>query len=102
MNKYRNKPTMIDNKWFASKKEAKRYQELCILQKAGEITNLHTQVRIPISINGMHICEYRADFTYKDAKGNIVIEDTKGIRTPLYNIKKKLIHAIYNFKIKEV
>lgn len=98
--KYKAKATVVDGKWFASKKEAKRYGELLLLEKAGIISNLKTQVRFPLNVNDEKVCTYIADFTYFE-NGQTVIEDTKGFKTPLYKIKKKLMWACYQFLIVE-
>jgi hypothetical protein len=104
MNKYRNKPIYVDGTWFQSMKEGKRYQELCLLERAGEIKKLRRQVVFPFDVNGIKICSYRADFVYiqksKDGWDSIV-EDTKGRKIQPYPIKKKLMKAIYGVDILE-
>ncbi len=99
--KYRNKITIVDNIRFHSTKEARRYQELKLLGKAGEITDLRLQVPFEIMIGGKTICVYYADFVYKE-KGISKVEDVKGMRTPVYRLKKKLVEAYYGVKIHEV
>lgn len=95
--KYRN----VRTNGFASKKEAKRYQELKLLAKAGEICELECQVRFPIKINDILVCTYVADFVYIERHGQVV-EDVKGMRTPIYNLKKRLMEAVHDIIIKEV
>lgn len=88
----------------ASAAEQRRCDELRLLQRAGEITHLEQQPSFPISINGKHICTYKADFRYflKDGGGS-VCEDVKGIALPMYRLKKKLVEASYpGVKIVEV
>lgn len=100
--KYRNKPTEIDGIKFASRKEARRYSELKLLERAGEIDYLTLQVSYDITVNRVKICRYVADFVYFDKKINrTVVEDTKGIRTPAYKLKKKLMLAVHNIDITE-
>ena len=99
-NKYRNRPCVIDGKWFQSTKEGHRYQELRLLEKAGEITHLLTQVNFPIAVEGQLICTYRADFTYRE-NGHDIVEDCKGFRTPIYELKKKLLWATQRIIIRE-
>lgn len=99
-NKYRNKPTSIEGMRFASRKEAKRYQELCILQSIGEISKLQTQVTFPLVVNNELICKYRADFVY-DEKGKRIVEDSKGFKTPEYKIKAKLMKACLGIEVME-
>jgi len=95
--------TEVDGITFHSRKEAARYQELILRQKAGEITDLELQVSFPCAVNGKIICKYIADFWYYDLQENCqVIEDVKGFKTPVYKIKKKLVESIYDLKITEV
>lgn len=103
MSKYNNKKTEIDGFLFDSKREANRYVELKLLERAGEIENLELQPKYSVDINGKHICNYFADFRYFDSYNkSIVIEDAKGMRTDVYKIKKKLVEAIYSITIVEV
>ena len=91
--------------YFASKHEAQRYHELEFMERAGMITDLETQVKYPIEINGKKICAYFADFRYKDSEGNIIIEDTKSDERGIdivYKLKKKLVEAIYSIEITHI
>lgn len=99
--KYRNIKTVVDGIKFDSKKEAKRYGELKIMQRYGFISSLQMQVPYELKINGKLVCKYVADFKYL-AKGRLVVEDVKGIKTPIYRLKKKLMLAIHGIEIKEV
>lgn len=99
--KYRAKRTTVDGITFASKKEAKRYWELCLLERLGTIKQLQLQVKYPIHIEGKLICTYIADFVYMNQHGDTITEDVKGMITPVYRIKKKLVEAIYKIKITE-
>lgn len=92
--------TIVDGIKFDSKKEAKRYVELKLLVKAGVISELKLQPRFDLIINGCKCGFYKADFEYIE-NGKIVVEDVKGKKTPVYNLKKKLIKAIYGFDIFE-
>jgi hypothetical protein len=76
MSKYKAVPTVVDNIRFASKKEARRYGELKLLQRAKQIADLKLQPRIKCQANGVHICDYVADFFYTE-KGQPVYEDVK-------------------------
>lgn len=70
------------------------------MQRAGQITELRRQVPYVIEINGKHICKWIADFVYlKD--GIEHVEDSKGFKTPEYRLKRKLVEAIYGFRILE-
>lgn len=98
--KYRAIPTEVDGYRFPSKKQAKRYAELKILEKQGLISNLMLEVPYPVAIAGKPICKYVADFVYED-HGKQIVEDTKGYRTREYRLKKKLVEALYNLEIIE-
>lgn len=100
-NKYGNKRTVINGKKFASKKEGERYKALALLQSAGHISLLQTQVPFILEINGVKVCKYIADFVYYDKQGRRIVEDTKGFRTPEYKLKAKLMRAIHGIEILE-
>lgn len=100
-NKYRNKPCVIDGHRFPSIREGRRYQELRILEKAGEITDLKLQIKFPLWVNGDLVCTYIADFIYKTKSGKDVTEDSKGVLTPVYRIKKNLMWAINRIQVRE-
>jgi hypothetical protein len=94
MTKYRAQPVVIDGIRFASKAEARRYGQLKLLEKAGEISGLQLQPKFPIVVNGVKVCAYIADFAYFTATGRVV-EDVKGVQTPMFRLKRKLVEAIY-------
>lgn len=94
-NKFGAKKTIIDGITFASKKEALRYKELKMLLAANKIANLELQVKFPIEVKGKKICTYIADFTYYESPHLYVIEDVKGMRTAIFNLKWKLMQALY-------
>ena len=118
-NKYHSHKTVYDGIEFDSKFEAKRYGELKMLEQVGEITDLERQVefelipeqREPDTIGpkgGVHRgkvieqkCSYIADFVYSDKDGLTVVEDTKGIPTKDYRIKKKLMLFVWGIRITE-
>lgn len=100
--KYRSKRTLVDGIWFDSKKEAARYCDLRLLERGGVIRGLQWQVSFPIVIDGTKVCVWKADFVYFEGQDRIV-EDVKGVRTPIYRLKKKLVEAVYRgVKIREV
>lgn len=102
--KFRAIPTTVDGIRFPSKREAKRYQELKLLEKAGEITHLELQVPYEIAVNGQKICKYIADFRYylwDGQTGKQTVEDCKGYRTPEYRLKKKLMLACHGIEVLE-
>ena len=69
--------------------------------RAGEITDLELQVKFPFDEHGTHCFTYVADARYRLRSGEIVVEDTKGHRTQIYKLKKRLIEARYGIKISE-
>ena len=105
------RPTVIDGHRFASAHEARRYTDLLLLQRAGEISELELQVPIPIVFEGRpvlvkskgypngRVLRYVADFSYREA-GELVIEDAKGHPTDVYKIKRALL-AHMGIKIRE-
>jgi hypothetical protein len=99
--KMHNQPTTVDGIEFQSKREAVRYGALKLLQSAGEITGLERQVRFAIDVAGLHICDYVADFCYHAVDGTSVVEDVKGMRTPIYRLKRKLMKAVHAIDIVE-
>ena len=99
-NKYRAIKTIVDDITFDSKKEARRYVQLKLLVKAGVVTTLELQPRYDLIINTVKCGFYKADFRYFE-NGKEVVEDVKGMKTPVYNLKKKLIKAIYGIEIFE-
>ncbi len=108
MNKYRNIKTIVDGIPFDSRKEANRYCELKLLQRAGQIQNLALQKEFELlpkqEVDGKTVeraVKYRADFTYEE-NGKTVVEDTKGVRTPEYILKRKLMLYRYGIQIREV
>ena len=94
---------------YASRKEHRRANELKLLQKAGIISNLREQVRyelIPAQYDNQgklieRACSYVADFVYTEKNGETIVEDTKGMRTDVYRIKRKLMLHVHGVKIIE-
>lgn len=99
--KYRNQRTEVDGITFDSKAEARRYSELKLLEKAGQIVGLNLQPSFPIIVNDVKICTYRADFGYGLPNGSLVVEDVKGMKTPAYRLKAKLMKAVHGVEILE-
>ena len=96
--KYSNIPT----RGFASKREARRAQDLRLLERAGKITKLQTQVKFLLvpKFGKERPMHYIADFVY-DEHGIRVVEDCKGCRTDVYRIKRKLMKWIRGIEIRE-
>lgn len=101
--KYRNIKTAVDGITFDSRKEARRYGELMMLQRAGAICGLVLQPEFPIIMNGKQVAKYKADFRYQQY-GSVVIEDCKSAitrRDRVYRLKKKLVEAQYGIQVIE-
>ncbi|HWP59473.1 MAG TPA: DUF1064 domain-containing protein [Candidatus Acidoferrales bacterium] len=92
----------LDGHTFDSVLEADRYKQLKVLAKAGAIKDLVLKPFYDIEIGGHKICRYYADFGYIDAGGRVRVEDTKGVRTPVFMLKRKLVEACYGIKIEVV
>jgi len=109
LSKYNATRTKVDGIVFASKKEARRYSELRLLEKIGQVLDLELQPRFPVYIaplretGAVRVFTYIADFRYKDKDtGRIVIEDVKGVKTQVYKLKKRCVQAYYGIRISEV
>ena len=103
--KYHNRKTEYQGITFDSQKEMKRYQELLLLERAGLVQDLELQPRYDLVVNGHKVGFYKGDFRYKDvATDMVVLEDVKSpvTRTAVYQLKKKLVKALYNVEITEV
>ena len=102
MSKYRNKKTIIDGIEFDSKKEANRYCELKLLEKAKEIEDLKLQPKFILQEgfkkDGVTYrpITYKADFSYI-YKGRIVVEDVKGVETETFKLKRKIFEYNYPY-----
>lgn len=127
--KYGNRKVVVDGIEFDSKKEARRYYELKLLQRAGQISELELQKEfelIPAQYESFErygktgkrlqdgkrciekSCVYKADFAYRDKSGQLVVEDVKGYRDPAsagyakFIIKRKLMLWVHGIKITEI
>jgi hypothetical protein len=99
--KYKAIKTVIDGITFASKKEAKVYCDLKIMMAAKEILGFTLQPEFPIFINGKKVFKYIADFRVLYEGKPEEFWDVKGVRTPIYRLKKKCVEAEYGIKIIE-
>lgn len=105
--KYGATPTTVDGIRFHSAREARRYEELKLLVKAGAITGLLLQPEYgiyahPIGGDLVKVATYRGDFQYYTVQGKKVVEDVKGFKTPMYRLKKKFVEAQYGIEIREI
>lgn len=99
-NKFHAKKTEVDGIVFDSKAEARRWGELRLMEKAGLISGLQRQIPFDLTVNGHLICRYVADFVYvtRDSM-ETVVEDAKGVLTPEFRLKAKLMEAIHGIVI---
>ncbi|MDQ3920417.1 MAG: DUF1064 domain-containing protein [Acidobacteriota bacterium] len=98
--KYNARRTVVDGHSFPSRKEASRYTELKLLERAGKVSDLQLQVRMPLDVNGINCGHYVCDFVYWDADKNCKIwEDTKGFLTDVAKLKLRLVRAIYGIEV---
>jgi len=104
--KYKNhKVEKYGRKWD-SKAELAHYETLVLLQDAGEIEGLECQKRHRIEVNGVLVCHYVSDFTYRlTGSQKLVVVDVKSAFTaknPVYRLKKKLMLAVLGIDVQEV
>lgn len=119
-NKYHARKCVVDGITFDSQKEAGRYRELRLLERAGKIKDLELQVAfllLPAQYgieDGQYKClerelKYIADFVYLESREgpngttwSKVVEDAKGVKTEVYKIKRKLLLKFFGLRIREV
>jgi hypothetical protein len=101
--KYGNKKVTVQGIKFDSKWESERYLYLKACKRAGTVRNLELQVRFNLIVNDHKICTYVADFRYerenKDGVWEPIVEDAKGVETPEFKLKKKLMKACLGIEI---
>jgi hypothetical protein len=111
MNKYGAIKTQVNGITFDSKAEARRYSQLLMLEKAGHIAGLTLQVSFELAKSvkfsgdkrAKPPLRYVADFMYSDIKlGKIVVEDVKGVATPLFKAKRHLMMALHGVEVRVV
>lgn len=116
--KYKAQKTEVDGLKFDSKREAKRYMELKLLERAGKIRDLELQPKFKFEINGVPVlirsdhfkngrqASYKADFRYFDIeRGRVVIEDSKSsaTRTEAYALRRALVECLWpEIRVEEV
>lgn len=93
--KFKAKQTILDGIKFSSKKEAKRYEQLKMLQSSGEVLFFLRQ--IPIHLPGG--VKYVLDFQVFWEDGSVTFEDVKGMFTPMFILKQKQVEELYPFKL---
>jgi len=102
-NKFGAKRTLVDGICFDSKAEASYYAALKLRERAGEVTDVELQRPYALTVNGVLVATYRADFVFWDIslRRRRVI-DVKGIMTPVFRLKQKLMRACHKIEIEVV
>jgi hypothetical protein len=106
--KYGNVKTVVDGITFDSAREAARYEVLAQMQRAGHISEL--QIQVPFDVVPAAVVagkkrrarRYVADFVYRNAAGDRIVEDVKGMLTPMYELKRHLMKVVHDIDIVEV
>jgi hypothetical protein len=118
MSKYQNKKVTVDGITFDSKREANRYKELLLLERAGAISDLQRQVKyqlVPAQYRPVfdkktrkwkercveREVNYIADFQYCE-DGKLIVEDVKGVKTKDYILKRKMMLYFHGIQVKEI
>ena len=116
-NKYNARKVKVGDEVFDSRRELHRWEELCLMEKAGMISNLRRQVKFILIPSQRETvwkkgkpkpgkviereCAYYADFVYEE-NGETVVEDAKGFKTEAYKLKKKMMLYIHHIRIREI
>ena len=116
-NKYHAHKVKVGDEVFDSRKELHRYEELLLLEKAGQIKNLRRQVKFLLLPSQRETImkkgkprqgkvierevSYKADFVYEE-NGQTIVEDVKGFKTKDYLLKRKMMLYFHNIRIREV
>lgn len=106
--KYHNKKVEYNGMKFDSRKEYAYYTKLKLLEQAGEISSLKRQVpfllleTVKLNDKTYRQTKYIADFTYLDKNGKLHVIDVKGVKTQVYQLKKKLMAWKYGIEIEEI
>ncbi len=105
--KYKAKACVVDGIRFHSQREAARYLDLRLMEKAGEIRELELQPKFPLYVcrrqNGelVQFAVYVADFRYREGRdGVLIVEDVKGVTTQAFAIKRRAFEAQYGLTLR--
>lgn len=96
--KYHAVPTIVNGIRFASRREARRYGVLILAERVGQISDLRLHTQWPLQVNGVTVAYYVDDFSYY-RDGAFVVEDAKGVQTPVFRLKRRMFRAEYGFDI---
>jgi len=100
--KFNAKRTEVAGLWFDSKKEAAEYGKLRLLERIGKIQRLELQPVFELHApSGEVLGKYKADFRFIDQQGRSRVIDVKGVKTPVYRLKKRMVEAEYGIKVEE-
>lgn len=103
--KYRNEPTVVDGIRFPSRKEARRYMDLKLMEKGGEIWDLRIHPRWDFVVNGVFVGSYTADFAYKARQSFAeTVEDVKSAGTRRardWALRRNLMRACHGIEVRE-
>lgn len=97
--KYGANAVVTDEGRFASQREHQHWCLSKLRQRAGEIRNLERQVRFRLENNGVHICDYIADEVFFEGQQRVVV-DVKGVETPEFKLKRKLMLALLGIEVR--
>lgn len=104
--KYNNVRVRWNDRWFDSKYELDAAKKLEASRKAkvarDRVVKLEYQVRFAIIMRKTKICDYVADFVVEYADGRVDVIDAKGVKTAVYNLKKKMLKAVHGIDIVEM
>ena len=116
--KYGAVKTTIDGIVFDSKREAARFAELKLRERAGEIRGVEVQPIFQLDVAQRtegwsyprKVGVWRGDFRYEERRVTpggrerwaAVVEDVKGFKTPVYRLKKRMVEAQYGIQIREI
>lgn len=102
-NKLNAEKVQVDGIQFDSKKEARHYMDLKLLERAGEIHHLQCHPKYNLEVNGHKVCAFWPDFEFTDKHGVRHVQDVKGYKGGstwnAYRIKAKLFHAIHGIEV---
>jgi hypothetical protein len=100
--KYGNVPTEAFGHKFASQIEAEHYVSLRSAERRGEIRGLIVHPRYRLEISGVTVCHYIADFEFSNKRGELVVQDVKGVETPVFRLKRKLMKVLLGIDVKVI
>ena len=104
--KYHNRKVEIDGYKFDSLKESRRYLELLLMLKAGEIRDFKVHPQYDFWVNSKWVGSYRADFSYKNRQSfDVIVEDVKSTATKRardWPLRRNLMRAIYGIEVIEI